>query len=420
MSTRRTFLAAAALGARAAARQPRTVLLRSGWQTNNIGDITHTPGLLRLLDRHLPDAQVILWPVLIDRGAEPMLQRAFPRLRIVRGAIGPNGQPDNPDLAAAFHEAGLFLYGSADHVGYSANMAAYQKITGRPYGCFGVTIKVEDADDRPLRTVLDGADFVFTRETASLTNARNMHLPKPKLAFAPDGTFSFDIRDDARADAYLRAEGLEPGKFIAAIPRLRYTPYHQWAKVPWSEQESARRDTVNLSHANSDHANVREAIIAWVRKTGGKAFLCPEMVYQLDLITPYLYDPLPADVKPHVVRRTTYWLPDEAASIYRAAAAVVSIECHSPIIAAAQGTPCIYLHQPEDSIKGQMWPDIGLSDWYFQIEKTTPDQVAARVLEIAARPDAARRKVRHAVDYARRAQAAGMRTVRATLDAQGA
>ena len=48
--------------------------------------------------------------------------------------------------------------------------------------------------------------------------------------------------------------------------------------------------------------------------------------------------------------------------------AVISMECHSPIIAAAQRTPFFYLRQPEDTIKGQMYYDIGLSDWVFEID----------------------------------------------------
>src|SRR5688500_6482371 len=64
LTRRRFLLAAAAVGvgaARAADRRP-TILLRSGWQTVNIGDIAHTPGLLALLERHLPAADVVLWP----------------------------------------------------------------------------------------------------------------------------------------------------------------------------------------------------------------------------------------------------------------------------------------------------------------------------------------------------------------------
>ena len=66
---------------------------------------------------------------------------------------------------------------------------------------------------------------------------------------------------------------------------------------------------------------------------------CAEMTYQIPMAKEVLVDPLPSDVKKNVVWRDTYWLPDEAASIYSKAQAVVSVECHSPIIALANGTP---------------------------------------------------------------------------------
>ncbi len=34
------------------------ILLRSSWQTVYIGDIAHTPGMLALLEKHRPDAEV--------------------------------------------------------------------------------------------------------------------------------------------------------------------------------------------------------------------------------------------------------------------------------------------------------------------------------------------------------------------------
>ena len=65
---RRTFLATASaaalvasLRAAAPAKRPPHILLRSSWQVVNIGDIAHTPGVLALIEKHLPDAEVRLW-----------------------------------------------------------------------------------------------------------------------------------------------------------------------------------------------------------------------------------------------------------------------------------------------------------------------------------------------------------------------
>ena len=130
-----------------------------------------------------------------------------------------------------------------------------------------------------------------------------------------------------------------------------------------------------------DHAKMREAMIAWVRETGNKVLVCPEMTYQVDIMDELLINPLPDDVKPYVIKRG-FWLPDEAASVYSKAHSVISFECHSPIIAAANGTPFLYLRQPEDTIKGQMYYDLGFDNWIFEIEETGGKQIADRLREI--------------------------------------
>ena len=57
-------------------------------------------------------------------------------------------------------------------------------------------------------------------------------------------------------------------------------------------------------------------IISYVKNTGNKVLACAEMTYQVEMAKEVLVDPLPAEVKKNVVWRDTFWLPDEAASIY--------------------------------------------------------------------------------------------------------
>ena len=61
---------------------------------------------------------------------------------------------------------------------------------------------------------------------------------------------------------------------------------------------------------------------------------------------------------------------------------VLSMECHSPIIAAANGTPSFYLRQPTDTIKGQMYYDLGFNDWVFEIDNSTGKQISDRLMEV--------------------------------------
>lgn len=86
---------------------------------------------------------------------------------------------------------------------------------------------------------------------------------------------------------------------------------------------------------------------------------------------PLLHDPLPADVKEKEVPLDRYWITDEAASVYRRSLAVVSMECQSPLLANSVGRPVVYLRQPTDTWKGQMYPDVGLGDWKIELGTMT-------------------------------------------------
>jgi polysaccharide pyruvyl transferase WcaK-like protein len=96
-----------------------------------------------------------------------------------------------------------------------------------------------------------------------------------------------------------------------------------------------------------------------------------------------------------------YWLTAEAASVYAKAAAVVSFEMHSPILAVAAGTPAVHLRQPTDTRKGQMWRDVGLARWLFEIDDSTGAEIAACVVEIGKDLQAARRTAATARELAR-------------------
>jgi hypothetical protein len=134
-------------------------------------------------------------------------------------------------------------------------------------------------------------------------------------------------------------------------------------------------------------------MVRYVRATGGKVLVCPEMTYEIALGKESLIDPLPGDVKRRVVWRDRFWLPDEAAGVYARASAVVSFECHSPLIALANGTPAIHVRQPTDTCKGQMYADLGVGEWFFEVEEITGEAIWSRVEGILADPAAARGKV---------------------------
>ncbi len=431
MMNRRTFLARSATAAVAAplirtargaatkSGRPPRILLRSSWQSVNIGDIGHTPGALSLIEQHFPEAEITLWPGELGHGSREMLVQGYPRLKIVEGSIGSDGRPNQPALAKAWAEADLYLSGSGSGFPASSHAVAFQKATGRPVGVFGVStdpisgigggrepeggtlaqLRAKALALPPthleanLRFIMDRAAFFFCRDTISRDYLKRQGVKTPILEFGPDAQLGMHLRDDATGFAYLRAHGLEEGKFICVVPRQRYTPYYKIKKIARTPTDDIK-DAINDRTTERDHAKLREMIISYVRTTGNKVLTCPEMTYEIEVAKEFLVDPLPADVKKNVVWRDTYWLPDEAASIYAQALAVVSIECHSPLIALHSGTPTFHVRQPTDTCKGQMYRDLGADDWFFEIDETSGAQLWSRLERVHRDPAAARAKVK--------------------------
>jgi len=358
------------------------ILLRSSWQTVNIGDIAHTPGVLRILSTRWPEAKLILWASNVDRGVQPMLEAAFPGLKIVKGRCDEAGKASTEELGAALEEADILVHGSGPSVVAARDTESWRKRCDKPYAIFGCTIERPE----PIVELLKEALFVGCRETASVAKVIATGVAADKTFFVPDGTFAMHIRDEQAAAAFMADHQLEDRKFACFVPRLRYTPYHKIHPERGESDETRRRDAVNAETKEQDHAKMRTAIIDFVRATGQKVAVVPEMTYELDIIDELVYNPLPDDVKKLVVPRRDYWLPDEAASLYSHATAVVSFECHSPIMALTAGTPAIYLRQPTDTIKGQMYRDIGVPEWIFEIDECTGEQIGERVIGIAKEP----------------------------------
>ena len=391
-------------------RAPR-ILLRSSWQVVNIGDIAHTPGVLALIEKHIPEAEVRLWASgdLSNEVAE-MEHRRFPKLKIVKGSIDADGKASNADLAEAIAWTDFLLHGSGPSLVAAKDVAAFVKHTGKPFGVYGITHgSFLSGNDN---AILDQAKFVFFRDSVSLELARKQGVKSPILDFGPDGAFACDLRNDAGADAFLKANNLETGQFLCCIPRLRYTPYWTLDTRP----KDAKRHARNEALKESDHAPLLEAIIAVVRETKLKILICPEDKTQMAVGKEQLYDKLPADVQPRVVWRPNFWLTDEALSTYRRSAGLFGHEMHSPIMCIGNGIPAIVCRWAEQTSKGYMWRDIGLGDWLFDMDsEDEKKKVAAAVLALATNPLAAKTKALNAREFVLKKQAETMAVVKKHL-----
>lgn len=394
--------------------KPKRIILRSSWQTVNIGDIGHTPGMLRLLEQHLPDAEVKLWPSDVKNGVEEMLKQRFPKVEVIKG-------PEH--LKAAFKDCDFLLHGSGPSFVAQKDVAKWVKETGKPFGVGGITLPIQGSgstkptsDGAMSETIklLSQAKFVFFRDSKSLALAKAKGCTAPIMEFGPDGAFGVDLRAEEKAEAFLKANGLKAGEFLCCIPRLRFTPY--WVipskKAKFDEVKHARNEAMK----EHDHAPHREAIIRIVRETSMKVLLCPEDETQMAVNKENIFDKLPDDVKAKVVWRENYWLTDEAVSTYIRSAGLFGNEMHSPIMCIGNGVPAIVCRWSEQTTKGFMWQDIGLGEWLFDFDNEADVKRLPEVaLAMAKDPAGAKAKAAKALQVVHARQKAMMDAVKGAM-----
>ena len=421
ISTVATSLGATALNSpfvptlRAADPRAPRILLRSSWQVVNIGDIAHTPGVLALLEKHIPGAEVRLWASGdLSPEVAAMEHHRFPKLKIVKGTLGADGKASTAELGEAVAWADFLLHGSGPSLVAAKDVAAFAKHTGKPYGVYGITRGASATGGD--REILDRAKFVYFRDSVSLARAKADGVKCPILEFVPDGAFACDLRNDAAAVAFLRANQLEDGKFLCCLSRLRFTPY--WGVPGKNRPYSAPRHARNEAMKEHDHTALRDAIIAVVRETPLKVLLCPEDMTQMAVGREMFLDKLPADVKPRVVWRDKFWLTDEALSTYVRSAGLFGSEMHSPIMAIGNGIPAIVCRFEEQTSKGLMWRDIGLGEWLFDLDNDAEHAgIVPAVLALAKDPAAAKAKAAKARAFVEQRQRETMAVVRKHLAA---
>ncbi|MFM7606905.1 MAG: polysaccharide pyruvyl transferase family protein, partial [Prosthecobacter sp.] len=253
------------------------------------------------------------------------------------------------------------------------------------------------------------------RDSASLEFVKQKGCICPLMDYGPDGAFAVDLADDAKAEAFLNANGLENGKFLCCIPRLRFTPY--WT-IP---EKKAKPDPVkqarNDAMRDRDGQPLLAAIIKVIENTDLKILLCPEDKTQMQVGKEMLYDKLPQSFKDRVVWRDSYWLTDEAISTYRRSAGLFGHEMHSPIMCIGNGIPAIVCRWAEQTTKGLMWRDIGLGDWLFDLDKEDElTRVADTVLAMAKDPAGAKAKAVKARDFVMNRFASSMKILAGELN----
>ena len=435
MPTRRDFLKFSTLSAAATTVSPNLVfspkkapviLLRSSWNDANIGDQGHTPGTLRLLQRYVPEAEILLWHQSPRPETEKIITKNFPNVKIVRGDFYDGDKPFEGELKTAFDRANLYIVNSGmvynyglfgyDWPGAMANLTPFYHCLDRgiPFGLYGQSFDKFAHPAMPVfKDVLSRAAFIYTRDDESRKFLADNKFKPGVLEFGPDGCFGIDVRDEEKGLAFLKKTGLENQKFLAVV--IRTNTKHVYDTGKGSLMNPAQPTPAQQEQDRVRMAATRDLITTWVRETGLKVLLAPEVSKEVAQNKTQVFDPLPADVQKQVVWRDSYWNADEAMSVYARAHSMFGIEPHSLIMGLALGVPVVHARSLAHGRKGWMFRDIGLSDWLFDIDKATSAEITKAVMDIHKNYPLAKEKAKKAMQFVVERQKAGMQVVRKAM-----
>ncbi len=387
--TRRSYFGALAApllaGAQTKTRRP-SILLISGWNLHNIGDVAITPGFLRLVQTHFPEALVTVLLQSFPEELGKYLKERFPEVRCLPNEFKA-GEKLTPPMEEAFRGADLLVLNSGmtlsygyygnDWERYIPRLLAFLKAgqAGIPFGIFGHSFDmIKPPAEILYRDVLTRASFLYTRDSESLKVLQSVGVSAKDMAFGPDSTFGFDLRDDASAAAFFRRHRVEPGKFTAFVPRLDVNRFRQDGR----EHQHARQTVAILER--------------YVEKAQEPVVLVHEVTRMLEPVRTMIYDRLSEQARRYVRYEPDFWMPDAAYSVYAAARMVISMEMHSIILALASGTPAIHPYFKEAGLKQWMLRDLGIPEWLIDQDESSAEAIADTMLAVHANTPAARDK----------------------------
>jgi len=371
------------------------ILLHSGWDTFNLGDIGHTPGALRLLEQHLPETPVTLWLENSNEEIRQHFKTRFPNVTIVQGGFS-DGEPCGKELLEAFDRATLFVRSSG--MGWPFPTFKYCRRIRLAYGVIGNSFNNDfPYGDDELIEILRGALFVYARESNTLETLQRAGLYSPQTQFAPDTCLATDLRDDSAGDAFLQQYGLEAGRYLTFQLRT-YT--HKHPGVDGGPLNPLHPTPENIKHDERRAAKFRHVITGWVRRTGQPALLALEVKKELAHNRRLIVDQLPDDVRKKVIVPQTFWNLPTAASVLARATLSLCHEPHTLLLALANGTPVIHAYTEDHGPKWRMFNDFGLTESLISLDRVPAETLLKACLSTAAESTSARARVVKAMELA--------------------
>ena len=406
--TRRTYLstlAAPLLAGAQTARRP-SILLISGWNLHNIGDVAITPGFLRLVQKHFPEAKVTVLLQTFPEELGKYHRDRFPDVHIIPNEFKA-GEKLSPAMEEAFAGADLLVLNSGMTLSYGyygleweryiPRLLAFLKANalGVPFGIYGHSFDmIKPPAEILYRDVLNRAAFVYTRDSESLKVLQRTGVACKEMTFGPDSTFAFDLRDDAGMRAFMQAHRVEPGKFTAFVPRLDVNRF--------------RNDGREKEHATQTVAMIER----YVEQAQEPVVLVHEVTRMLEPVKTMVFEKLSESARRFVRYEPNFWMPDAAYTTYAAARMVVSMEMHSVILGLAAGTPSIHPYFKEAGLKQWMLRDLEIPEWLVDQDENSPALIADRMLAVRKDWDAARAKVSRTMQLVRNHQTRTMAVVK--------
>ncbi len=391
----------------------------------NIGDYSITPGMVALFKKHFPERRITaITTSKSDENVRFTIENTlhrFPECDVVSDIFGAsyrtvrqameqaNGgsMPDvhegnidvvfdqvasavvaeirenHPGFASVLAETSLvtftsgmiLVYGKGtlagtNFWGYTIPMSLPLLVAwklGIPYGAYAHSFdSFGDAGGpgRPyFKKLLEGAKFVFCRDGDSVKYIESLGIQAPHLMFVPDGTVSFELRDDDWADKLMQRNNLVSKDFLVIIPRTY---------LGGGQISPTIGETRSLAHM----AKIRSVIQQWVARTGKKVLIGAEVFRDSPNAKTLVYDLLPEDTRKQCVMLDEFWTTEQAVSVYRHARVILSMELHSFLLGIPQGIPTVVPTFKESGRKISMLNDFKVPDWYFDIDEASAEAIA--------------------------------------------
>jgi polysaccharide pyruvyl transferase WcaK-like protein len=438
-------------------------LIALSWSIDNIGSMAITPGLLQLVKQTNPDIPVQVFSLLEEGTADfpisrdyiprfksnctvhpnifrPMFQESDPSSRawldfiqrhsahrlesFRKGCLASEEaeaiaddllhrlpleivdemRRDRPECAAAFEQAGFFIYNSGTMINFGRlgirNMWGYTLPNVLPLLIaralklpYGINANSFDAIDWPAnliyRPLLADAQFTYCRDTDSLNYLRQCGLLNQNSGYRPDSAFFFPGLDESWAEKYLANNGLQDKRFLTVIVRIS------------GDQKALAYDPTGGSmrpERQAEHMRkLKGTIERWIADTGMKVLIAHEQRDTLHSAKQQLWDILSEDTRKHCVYLDEFWSSEQACSVLRRTRILLSMEMHSIILSLAHGTPVVHNPFDEAGRKKRMVRDLGFGDWLIDIDGVTTDEMHAAVMGIHNDYDSARQRLQEAL-----------------------